>query len=108
MKLIKDFGFVGVPLLLGAGAFLLTFLLFITAYSRFEYQSYLSSYEIRQQKEVEGLRTKAKEAVQKIDELLRLTSQRIAASQNDVKRIQNILISAPRLYSLQELSSPRK
>jgi signal transduction histidine kinase len=74
-----------------------------STYSRFEYQSYLTSYEITQQKEVEGLRTKAKDTIQKIDELLRLTGNRIAASQNNVKRIQNILISAPRLYSLQEL-----
>jgi hypothetical protein len=103
MKLTNDFKFTAFPLLLGAGAFLLTFCVFITAYSCFEYQSYFSSYKITQQKEVEDLRTKAKEAIQKIDELLRLTSNRIAASQNDVKRIQNILISAPRLYSLQEL-----
>lgn len=103
MKWFKDFRFAAVPLLLGTGAFLLTFCLFITAYSRFEYQSYLASYRVTQQKELEGLRSKAKDTVQKIDELLRLTRNRIAASQGDTKRIQNILISAPRLYSLQEL-----
>jgi hypothetical protein len=79
------------------------FSVFITIYSRFEYQAYLSSYSITQQKELKALQSKAKKAVQKIDELLRLTSNRIAASQGDLKRIQNILISAPRLYSLQEL-----
>lgn len=103
MKLLQDFRFAAVPLLLGAGAFLLTFCVFITVYSRFEHQSYLSSYRITQQKELEVLRSKATGVVQKIDELLRLTSNRIAASEGDVRRIQNILISAPRLYSLQDL-----
>jgi hypothetical protein len=91
------------PLLMGRGLFLFIFLAFTTTYIFFEYQTYRSVYQATQQEELKALQYKTENTIKKVYELLKLTSARIAASGNDFQRIQRILMSAPRLYTPQEL-----
>jgi hypothetical protein len=73
-------------------------LIFIPSYVFFEYQKYISTYQKNQLEEVKLILHKIKAFLGKIQELGDLTSYRIIATEGDIKQIQNILISAPRLY----------
>ncbi len=88
---------------MGTGLFFLTFVTFTTTYAFFEYRNYLSVYQITQQAELKALQQTTEATFKRIDEMLQLSGTRVAASQNDLQRIQNILVSAPRLYTPQEL-----
>lgn len=103
MNLTKTLKLISTPLLVGAGLFVFIFVVFTTTYSFFEYRTYLSSYQTNQQVELKAVQKKTEAALKKVDELLQLNDARIAASKDDLQRIQNILISAPRLYTPQEL-----
>ncbi len=103
MGFIKDFKALIKPVF-GAMSFLvfITFI-FIPSYVFFEYQKYLSTYQKNQQEEVKLIQHKIKAFLGKIQELGDLTSYRIIATEGDAKQIQNILISAPRLYDPVEI-----
>ncbi|MBA3814306.1 MAG: HAMP domain-containing histidine kinase [Alphaproteobacteria bacterium] len=103
MQLPNDRRLILTPLLLGAGLFFLTFIAFTTPYIFFEYRDYLSVYQTNQKTELKVLQKKADAIFKKVDELLQLNGTRIAASRDNLQRIQNILVSAPRLYTPQEL-----
>lgn len=103
MDLTKTLKLIAAPLLVGAGVFILIFAAFTATYSFFEYQSYLSSYQTKQQGELKAVQKKTEVILKKVGELLQVTSNRITASKDDPQHIQSILISAPRLYTPQEL-----
>lgn len=108
MGFIKDFKALIKPVF-GAMSFLvfITFI-FIPSYVFFEYQKYLSTYQKNQQEEVKLIQHKIKAFLGKIQELRDLTSYRIIATEGDTKQIQNILISAPRLYDPVEIPRIQK
>ncbi len=88
---------------MGTGLFFLTFVIFTTTYVFFEYRDYRSVYQITQQAELKALQQTTEVTFKRVVEMLQLSGSRIAASQGDLQRIQNILVSAPRLYTPQEL-----
>ena len=93
------------PLIVGGGLFVFTLGVFVAVYSFFEYGSYLSAYQTTQRLEHQAVQQKTEATFKKLEELLQLTSSRIGFSQDNFQQIQNILISAPRLYTSQELPS---
>ena len=105
MPFTKNLKFISVPLFVSAGLFVFTFFLFLGTYLPFEYRGYLSFYKTAQQSELKSIQQKTETAFSTMDGLLGLTSVRIAASQNDLKRIQNILVSTPHLVTLEKLPS---
>lgn len=103
MQLTNKLKLILAPLLAGAGMFFLIFVLFTTTYVFFEYRDYRSVYQEIQQRELNTIQQKIEVTFKKVAEMLRITGTRIAESQDDLQRIQNILVSASRLYSPQEL-----
>lgn len=103
MQFTKNLKLISVPLFVGACVFIFTFFLFVGVYVLFEYRGYLSFYETAQQSELKSIQQKTETAFNTMDDLLGLTSARIAASKNDLKRIHNILVSTPQLVPLDKL-----
>ena len=103
MPFTKNLKLISTPLFVGAIAFIFTFFLFVGGYILFEYRGYLSFYETAQQSELKSIQQKTETAFNTMDGLLGLTSARIAASKNDLKRIHNILVSTPHLVPLGKL-----
>lgn len=85
------------PILGVTGAFVSFTFLFVGLYVFFEYKTYLSDYKRAQQEEIKTLQKKTKASLEHLTKLSELTSNRIVASQGKAQRIQNILISVPRL-----------
>ena len=97
MRISNDFRLILKPTLLCVAIFVSLSLMFVASYVFIEHQKYLSAYQITQQQELKALQQKTTIALENLKKLSQLTSERIAASQGDVKRIQNILSSVPRL-----------
>lgn len=88
---------------MGTSVFIVTFFLFVGIYVFFEYRGYLSSYETAQQSELKAVQQKTETALNTMNDLLGLTVARIGASQGDLKRIQNILVSTSHLAPQEKL-----
>lgn len=78
-------------------------LLYISIYAYVQHGQYLDIYQKSQQEELAVAQQKTKAVLEKLNELLLLTSARVKASQGDINKIQAILSSTPRLYTPQEL-----
>jgi len=85
------------PVLGVTRAFVAFTFLFVGLYVFFEHKTYLSDYKRVQQEEINTLQEKTKTSLEHLTKLSELTSKRLASSQGEVQRIQNILISVPRL-----------
>ena len=108
MGFIKDFQALLKPVLGAASILVFITLIFIPSYIFFEYQQYLSTYQKNQQEEVKSIQHKTKAFLGKIQELGDLTSYRILATKGDMKQVQDILISASRLYDPMEIPRIQK
>lgn len=108
MGFIKDFKALLKPVFGATGLFVFVTLIFIPSYVYFEYQQYLSTYHKNQLEEVKLIQNKTKAFVGKIQELGDLTNYQIIASGGNASHIQNILISASRLYDPMEIPRIQK
>ena len=97
MGIAKDFKIILKPTLLWISAFVSFSLVPVVSYVFIEHQRYLAAYQATQQLELKTLQQKTLLALENLKKLSRLTVTRIIASHGDVKRIQNILSSVPRL-----------
>lgn len=106
------------PVLSVGTVFILSTLLFVIAFVSFEYRAYLSHYEQIQRQELSLLQGKITTSLNQLQELSRLTSKRIQASPQDLRRIQRVLGSLhhffpgyvfPRIQKVayHKLSAPR-
>jgi len=75
------------------GMFCVLSFLLIGGYLYVDYQRYLSTYKITQQRELQSTQDKINSNVHNIKKLSALTTKRIDASNGDTKCIQNILVS---------------
>ena len=108
MGFIKDFKALSKPVFSATSLLVFITLIFIPSYVFFEYQKYLSAYQKNQLEEVKSIQYKTEVFLRKIQELGDLTSYRILATGGDAKQIQDILISAPRLYDPMEIPRIQK
>jgi hypothetical protein len=108
MGALKNFKTLLKPVWGGASFLIAASLIFIPAYIIFEYQQYLSAYKSKQREELKVIQGKTKTLLETIKELAKLTGDYIAATKGDSKEIQNILITTPRLYDLEELPKIQK
>lgn len=97
MGIAKDFKIILKPTLLWISVFVSFSLVLVVSYVLIEHQRYLAAYQATQQLELKTLQQKTLLALENLKKLSQLTVTRIIASHGDVKRIQNILSSVPRL-----------
>ncbi|MBP6951967.1 MAG: HAMP domain-containing histidine kinase [Alphaproteobacteria bacterium] len=93
----KDFRIILKPTLLWISTFVSFSLVLVATYVFIEHQRYLAAYQATQQLELKTLQQKTLLALENLKKLSQLTVTRIIDSHGDVKRIQNILSSVPRL-----------
>lgn len=108
MGFIKDFKVLLKPVFGATSLFVIATLIFIPSYIFFEYQQYLSTYQLNQLEEVKSIQHKVKVFLRKIQELGYLTNYQIIATGDNAKQIQDILISASRLYDPLEIPRIQK
>ena len=108
MGFIKDFKALLKPVIGIMSLLVLVSLIFISSYIFFEYQQYPSTYQENQRETVKNIQHKTEAFLGKIQELGDLTNYRILATGGDAKQIQDILISAPRLYDPMEIPRIQK
>ncbi|OJW46266.1 MAG: hypothetical protein BGO67_08595 [Alphaproteobacteria bacterium 41-28] len=94
MGLKHSFREIAKPTLGGIGVLILLSLIFAGGYVYVDYRGYLASYQVTQQKALKEAQEKIQWNIENLKKLSVLTSNRIAASQGDLKRIQNILNSS--------------
>ena len=80
-------------------------LLFVSAFLCLEYKAYLSNYEQTQRQETSLLQEKIKTSFDRLQGLSSLTAKRIAASRQDLRRIQRVLGSLHQFFP--EYTFPR-
>ncbi|MBP9693047.1 MAG: hypothetical protein KBD90_06970 [Alphaproteobacteria bacterium] len=97
MRLTHDLRKLIKPAFLWMALYVVSSLVFVGVYVYVDYKNYLSSYVKTQQAELKAAQTKIRSNIDNLKKLSVLTSKRIASSQGDLKRIQNILNSS---YSL--------